>query len=101
MIDTQGRPQESAAVAGEENGSSEHELAALAEEMATYRDHHAQLMLEHGGQFVLIRGTELCGTFPDRSSALRDGYSRFGVVPFLVRHIVDPEPGVYLPNVVP
>jgi len=50
----------------------------------------------------LIKGAEILGTFPDRSSALREGYSRFGVVaPFLVRQIADPEPVVYLPNVVP
>ena len=39
--------------------------------------------------------------FRDRSEALREGYRRFGVVPFLVRQIAASEPVVYLPNVAP
>jgi hypothetical protein len=58
-------------------------------------------MREDAGRFVLIKGADILGTFPDRSAALREGYRLFGVVPFLVRQIADPEPVVYLPNVVP
>jgi hypothetical protein len=51
---------------------------------------------------VLIKGADILGIVPDRSAELREGYRRFGaVVPFLVRQIADPEPMVYLPNVVP
>jgi hypothetical protein len=32
---------------------------------------------------------------------LKEGYRRFGIVPFLVRQIAASEPVVYLPNVVP
>ncbi len=76
-------------------------LVALAQEIATYFDYLPQLMRERPGQFVLIKGAEVLGTFPDRSVALRAGYLRFGIVPFLVRQITDLEPVVYLPNVVP
>lgn len=76
-------------------------MAALADEITTYQNHLPQLLREQAGQFVLIRGGNVLGTFPDRSSALREGYRLFGVVPFLVRQIADPEPVVYLPNVVP
>ena len=85
----------------EEERSGEVALAALAEEIATYRDRLPQLLREQAGRFVLIKGASILGTFPDRSTALREGYRRFGVVPFLVRQIADPEPVVYLPNVVP
>jgi hypothetical protein len=82
--------------------SPEAALAAIAEEIATYRNQLPQLLREQAGRFVLIKGADILGTFPDRSAALREGYSRFGVVvPFLVRQISDPEPVVYLPNVVP
>jgi hypothetical protein len=85
-----------------EVGSPEDALAELAEEFATYRSHLPQLLPEHAGRFVLVKCAGIFGTFPDRSTALREGYSRFGVVvPFLVRQIADAEPVVYLPNVVP
>jgi hypothetical protein len=58
-------------------------------------------MREDAGRFVLIKGADILGTFPDQSAALREGYHLFGVVRFLVRQIADPEPVVYLPNVVP
>jgi hypothetical protein len=73
----------------------------LAEEMATYRDHLPGLLQGQQGQYGLIKGTDVVGVFHDRSEALREGYQRFGVVPFLVRRIVACEPVVYLPNVVP
>lgn len=76
-------------------------LAALAQEMSTYRDLLPDLMRSQEGQYVLIKGSGVVGVFRDRSEALREGYQRFGVVPFLVRQIVASEPVVYLPNVVP
>ncbi len=76
-------------------------LAAMAEKIATCRNHLPQLLREQTGRFVLIRGANVLGTFAERSAALREGYRRLGVVPFLVRQIGDPEPVVYIPNVVP
>jgi hypothetical protein len=76
-------------------------LAALAQEIATYRNRLPELLLRQEGQYVLIKGSDVAGVFRDRSEALREGYQRFGVVPFLVRQIVASEPVVYLPNVVP
>ena len=75
-------------------------ITALAEEIATYRNRLPELLREHDGQFVLIKGTEIAGIFPDRSTALREGYRRFGIVPLLVRQITASDPAVYLPNVV-
>jgi hypothetical protein len=87
--------------AEEEDRSGGVGLAALAEEIATYGDHRPQLLREHLGRFVLIKGADILGIFPDYSTALREGYRRFGVVPFLVRQIADPEPVLFLHNVVP
>jgi hypothetical protein len=89
------------AAPSEGEGEDEDALAALAEERATYRDHRSELVREHEGQFVLIKGHNVVGVFSDRSAALREGYRRFGVVPFLVRQVAASEPVVYLPNVVP
>ena len=77
------------------------DLAVLTEETAAYQAHLPRLLGEHRGQFVLIKGPQIVGIFPDRSSALEEGYRRFGIVSFLVREITDAEPVIYLPNVVP
>jgi hypothetical protein len=58
------------------------------------------MVKEHEGEFVLIKGTEIVGFFADDSSALREGYRRFGVVPLLVKRITANQRVVCIPNVV-
>jgi hypothetical protein len=88
-------------VSTREDRSNHAGLAALAIEMAAYHAHLPRLLREHGGEFVLIKGDDIVGVFADRSSALEEGYRRFGIVSFLVREITAAEPVIYLPNVVP
>jgi len=76
-------------------------LAALTKETMAYRAQLPRLLRKHRGQFVLIKGDEIAGIFPDRSRALDEGYRLFGIVSFLVREITDSEPVVYLPNITP
>lgn len=76
-------------------------LAALAAERAAFRSHLPELAREHDGEFVLIKGGEIIGTFDHHETALREGYRKFGIVPFLVRQVAAFEPAVYLPNVEP
>jgi hypothetical protein len=102
VIEAQERAHQALNLPGEEDRSAEVALAAIAEEITTYRNHLPHLVREQAGRFVLIKGADILGIFPDRSAALREGYRRFGAVaPFLVRQIADPEPVVYLSNVVP
>lgn len=101
MIEAKGLAPRAARPRDAEPGGGEAALAALAEEMATYRARLPELLAEGEGRFVLIKGREVVGMFPDRSAALREGYRRFGVVPFLAREVTAAEPAVYLPNVVP
>jgi hypothetical protein len=75
-------------------------LAHIAEEIATYRARLPEMLTEHEGEFVLIKGSEIVGFFADDSSALRDGNRRFGRFPFLVKEVIFPERVIYLPNVV-
>jgi len=99
MIGAQGRVlRTSLAPSGAE---AEDALSVLAEEIAVYRLLLPELLRDHEGQYVLVKGTEVIGVFPDRSQALREGYRRFDVSPFLVRQITASQPVVYLPNVVP
>lgn len=76
-------------------------LEALAGDIATYRARVAEMVEEHEGQYVLIRQGEIIGFFPNRSKATREGYRRFGIVPFLVRKVTPTERVVYIPNVIP
>jgi hypothetical protein len=102
VIETQeGRVHQQTAAPSEGKDEAEDALAELAEERATYRDRLPELVREHEGRFVLIKGQNLVGVFSDRSAALQEGYRRFGIVPFLVRQVAASEPVVYLPNVVP
>lgn len=76
-------------------------LAAMAEERETFRRRLPELLGKHDGQFVLIHGRDVLGVFDDRASALREGYRRFGAIPFLVRQVTATELAVYLPNITP
>jgi hypothetical protein len=76
-------------------------LAHIAEEIATYRAHLQEMAREHTDEFVLIKGKEIIGFFPDYTSAIQEGYRRFGRAPFLVKEVTFPERVVYIPNVVP
>lgn len=73
-------------------------LAPLAEEMAAFRARLPEMLARCAGRYVLVKGAEILGDFPDRAAATREGYRRLGDAPFLVRRVADDEPGVYLPN---
>jgi hypothetical protein len=98
-MDKNGQPETTVPVQGQ--GPAPWTLADLAGDLATYRAHLSEMAKEHEGQYVLIRGGEIIGFFPDRSTAIREGYRRFGIVPFLVKEVTATERVIYLPNVMP
>jgi hypothetical protein len=59
---------------------------ALDAEVATYLAHLPEL-LDREGQFVLVRGQEICGVYLTYEDALRAGYERLQLQPFLVKEI--------------
>jgi hypothetical protein len=65
--------------------------AALATELITYRDHLDE-WLSHKGRYVVIKGREIAGFFPDRRSAVEAGIAAYGPGPFLVKQVVEKEP---------
>ena len=69
-------------------------------EIATYRARLPEL-LAHLGEYVLIKGYDIIGFFPDRSSARQMGYDRFGYVPMLIKEIQEKERIYYIPGFVP
>lgn len=64
---------------------------ALERELATLERRSAELA-QHAGQFVLVHGDEVVDFFSSYDDALRAGYTRFGLGPFLIRQILRLEP---------
>ena len=58
----------------------------LAEEISTYKARLPE-WIEHEDRFVLIKDSEVNGFFDDYEQALRAGYQRYGLCPFLVKQV--------------
>jgi hypothetical protein len=59
---------------------------ALERELATYRRLLPELR-QHEGTFALIQGDDFIDTFSTYEDAIRQGYAKFGLQPFLVKQI--------------
>jgi hypothetical protein len=62
---------------------------ALHQEIETYRA-AKQSLAGKAGKFVLIHESQVIGDYETYRAALSDGYSRFGIKPFLV-HKIEPD----------
>lgn len=61
----------------------------LGTELETYAAHKAELLAFANGQYVLIHGAEVGGTFETEQDAVNRGYGQYGNVPFLVKQVVE------------
>lgn len=59
---------------------------ALEKELATYHEKLPELKAEEG-KFVLVHGDEVVATFAAAEDAIKAGYEKFGLKPFLVKQI--------------
>lgn len=59
---------------------------ALEKELATYKAKLPELKA-HAGKYVLIHGDDVIDTFSSYEDALKEGYAKFGLEPFLVKRI--------------
>jgi hypothetical protein len=48
------------------------------------------------GQYVVIRGDQICKLLPTYKEALAWGYESFGLASFLVKQVCAVEPSVYM-----
>lgn len=62
--------------------------ALLSDETETYDRHRDELLGTAEGKYVLIFRDQVAGVFESEPDAIRQGYERFGNVPFLVKQIV-------------
>ncbi len=72
-------------------------LDALKEELALFAEKRAELLQRCPGQFALIKGRELIGTYPTQEAAYEEGFRRFLQAPFLVKRIVAQEESEQVP----
>jgi hypothetical protein len=63
----------------------------LKKEIETYIAHKAELVGQSKGKFVLIKDDKVIDVYDTKMDAIRQGYERFGNVPFLVKLIVEVE----------
>ena len=63
----------------------------LQTELKTYERHRDELLGKSEGKYVLVHGTEIKGVFDSKQDAIKQGYERFGNVPFLVKQILKVE----------
>ncbi|MHB1960223.1 MAG: hypothetical protein ACYCO5_14520 [Acidobacteriaceae bacterium] len=74
---------------------------ALEKEIATYQAKMPELK-EHEGKFVLIRGEEIVDFFSTYEDAIKAGYQKFKLEPFLVKRVLTTEPVLFITrNVLP
>lgn len=64
---------------------------ALEKELETYKSKLPELKQQEG-KFVLIHDADVIDTFSSYDDALKEGYKRFGLKPFLVKQIHAIEP---------
>ncbi len=59
---------------------------SLKRELVTYQN-NLEEWSEHEGEYVLIKGAEVCGFFSSYSDALRQGYEKFKLDGFFVKQV--------------
>ncbi len=63
----------------------------LMEELKTYEKHKQDLIKSSNGKYVLIKGSEIIGTYESQRDAINTGIEKFGNTPFLVKKIEEIE----------
>jgi hypothetical protein len=69
---------------------------ALERELETYRNNLPELKADHEGRFALIRGDQVVDVFSSYDDALKAGYEKFGLKPFLVKKIQAVEQALFI-----
>jgi hypothetical protein len=64
-------------------------LEMLKKELQTYEANKSELIGKSKGKFAVIKDDKVMGVFDTKIDAIRQGYERFGNVPFFVKQIVE------------
>jgi hypothetical protein len=60
---------------------------ALERELAVFQQKLPEFLAEHSGEYVLIHGDEVADVFTSYEDAIKAGYAKFGLEPFLVKQV--------------
>lgn len=71
---------------------------ALERELETYKRKLPQLV-EHEGKFALVHGDDFIDIYSSYDDALKAGYERFGLNPFLVKKISSSEEALFISRI--
>ena len=69
----------------------------LEQERDYYDQHVAEWLRLHPGRFVLVKGSELVGTFDTIKEALAEGARRYGLTSYLIRRVEPTPPAIQIP----
>ena len=75
--------------------------APLEREIKTYEEKKAELLANSAGKYVVIHGDQVAGVWDTQDDALRAGYERFKLEPFLVKEITEVERVHYFTRDIP
>lgn len=73
---------------------------ALERELATYKSKLPELVQDEG-KFVLIHEESVVDVFGTYEDAIKDGYSKFKLAPFLVKRIQATEQAHFISRLIP
>ncbi|MDH0493383.1 hypothetical protein [Comamonas aquatica] len=65
-------------------------MSNLNTELNTYRE-KLPTLLGQIGKYAIVKGTEIVGVYDSYEDALKFGYNKFGLEPFLVKRIAPAE----------
>ncbi len=68
---------------------------ALERELAYYKNHKEEF-LEHEGKYVVIHGETVAGFWETYEDALQVACREFGLEPFFIKRVENPEPIHYI-----
>lgn len=80
--------------------SINNDLAPLAEELRFFETNRAEWLKTYRGKWVLIKGSELIGTFDNYEAAYQEGVAKYGTQPFLVKQVLEDDVVDQMPAVV-
>lgn len=78
-------------VAPDEAGGYNNHMS-LEVEIKYFESHKSDLLKNHTGKFALIKGDQFIGAYDTMQAAFDEGIDKFGVVPFLIKQILEVEP---------